>query len=154
MATCCGSTEQPNEWSPSWPDFFANQRLRAINNACTKSNGSDPELTKLVEHTASVVVPRLLGDSHLRTHNGTPVVPVVVHGDLWSGNHGRGSIGTGGVEEVVFDPSSCYAHSEYDLGIMKMFGGFGGSFLKEYHKLKPKDEPVEEYDDRVDLYQL
>jgi len=33
-------------------------------------------------------------------------------------------------------------------------GGFGPSFDKEYHKYKPKDEPVEEWDDRVELYEL
>ena len=57
-------------------------------------------------------------------------------------------------EEVVFDPSACYAHSEFELGIMKMFGGFGGGFLSEYHKLVPKTEPVNEYEDRVQLYEL
>ena len=54
----------------------------------------------------------------------------------------------------MFDPSACYAHSEYELGIMRMFGGFTGSFLKEYHQLCPKTEPVDEYEDRVNLYEL
>lgn len=35
-----------------------------------------------------------------------------------------------------------------------MFGGFGAALEKEYHKIKPKDEPVEEYEDRVELYEL
>lgn len=37
---------------------------------------------------------------------------------------------------------------------MRMFGGFGPGFEREYHKLKPKDEPVEEFEDRVALYEL
>jgi fructosamine-3-kinase len=94
----------------------------------------------------------LIGDGHL--NGGKGVTPVVVHGDLWTGNQGRGVIGKGGMEEIVFDPSSCYAHSEYEVGIMRMFGGFDGAFFEEYHKLKPKDEPVEEYDDRIELYKL
>ncbi|KAI9742497.1 MAG: hypothetical protein M1818_004031 [Claussenomyces sp. TS43310] len=151
VPTCCGSTEQPNDYSSSWADFFANQRLRAIMKASEKSNGTDAALKSLVEKTVENVVPRLLGDGHLGGKNG--IEPVVVHGDLWSGNHGTGSIGKGGVEEVVFDPSSCYGHSEYELGIMKMFGGFGGKLMKEYHERKPKDHPVEEYDDRVALYE-
>lgn len=153
LPTCCGSTEQPNDFTSSWSDFYANQRLRAISKACEKANGRDVELSKLIEQTASVVVPRLLRDGHLKSHYGTPIVPVVVHGDLWSGNHGIGKIGNGPVEEVVYDPSSAYAHGEFEMGIMKMFGGFSG-VLKEYHELKPKDLPEEEYDDRVELYEL
>jgi fructosamine-3-kinase len=34
------------------------------------------------------------------------------------------------------------------------FGGFGPDFLKEYHSICPKTEPVEEYDDRVMLYEM
>jgi protein-ribulosamine 3-kinase len=110
-------------------------------------------LAKLVETTASTVVPRLIGDDHL--NNGKGITPVVVHGDLWSGNASRGVIGDeGDPQDVVYDPSACYAVGEYDLGIMRMFGGFGGSFLKEYHSLSPKSEPVGEYEDRVALYEL
>jgi protein-ribulosamine 3-kinase len=159
VPTCCGSTPQDNTWTASWADFFAKRRLLAIMEQGEQANGPDAELRKLVERTAAQVVPRLLGDSHLRDPDGGPVKPVTVHGDLWSGNHGRGTFAgrdgesSGAVEEVVFDPSSCYAHSEYELGIMQMFGGFGGRFMKEYHELVPKTEPVEEYEDRVRLYE-
>jgi fructosamine-3-kinase len=153
VTTCCGDTPQDNSFKESWPDFYANNRLRFILHRSEISNGKDAELHKLVEATASTVVPRLLGDDHL--NNGQGVTPVVVHGDLWSGNASRGSIGSNGdVEDVVYDPSACYAHSEYELGIMKMFGGFSGSFLREYHQLCPKTEPVNEYEDRVALYKL
>lgn len=37
---------------------------------------------------------------------------------------------------------------------MKMFGGFGPAFWKEYHSIIPKAEPKEEYEDRVELYEL
>jgi fructosamine-3-kinase len=62
--------------------------------------------------------------------------------------------GEGEVQDVIFDSSACYAHSEYELGIMKVFGGFEGAFLQEYHKRCPKTEPVDEYEDRVLLYGL
>ncbi|KAL9086750.1 MAG: hypothetical protein Q9159_003969 [Coniocarpon cinnabarinum] len=91
-----------------------------------------------------------------------------------AGNAARGSIGgRKEVEDIVFDPSASYAHSEFDLGIMnvsavsssncdpiidesfmKMFGGFGSSFFNEYHELCPKTEPAAEYDDRIALYEL
>ncbi|ORX98681.1 Fructosamine/Ketosamine-3-kinase [Clohesyomyces aquaticus] len=154
VTTCCGDTPQDNGYKSSWADFYANNRLRFILGRAEKSNGKDKELHDLVETTASKVVARLIGDDHL--NNGKGVTPVVVHGDLWSGNASVGIIGANGgdPEDVVYDSSACYAHSEFELGIMKMFGGFGGSFLKEYHQLCPKTEPVDEYEDRVKLYEL
>ncbi|KAI0443189.1 fructosamine kinase [Xylaria telfairii] len=150
VTTCCGSSPQDNSWKVSWVDFYANNRLRTVLSEGVKRNGADIELTKAVEKTADVIVPRLLGDDHLKG-----IQPVAVHGDLWSGNHGRGRIaGKGGAEDVVFDPSCVYGHSEYELGIMKMFGGFGSQFWKEYESLVPKAEPKEEWGDRVALYEL
>jgi len=35
-----------------------------------------------------------------------------------------------------------------------MFGGFSTSFFDEYHSHRPKSEPVEEYEERVALYEL
>ncbi|KAL2036653.1 hypothetical protein N7G274_010603 [Stereocaulon virgatum] len=153
VPTCCGDTEQPNDYNRSWADFYANNRLLAVLKKSERTNGKDTSLRALVEKTARETVPRLIEDGHL--NGGKAVTPVVVHGDLWSGNKGRGRIGgQGAVEDVVFDPSACYAHSEYELGIMQMFGGFGGVFMKEYHQLCPKTEPVGEYEDRVKLYEL
>lgn len=150
VPTCCGATEQDNGWRASWADFYANNRLRAIGRACVRANGGDGEFEGALETVAGKVVPRLVGDDTVKG-----IRPVVIHGDLWSGNHGRGVIaGQGGVEEVVFDPSAVYGHSEYELGIMRMFGGFGGGFWKEYEKLVPKAEPKEEWEDRVALYEL
>lgn len=153
VTTCCGDTPQDNSYKRTWADFYANNRLRFILGRSEKRNGSDSELRDLVETTASQIVPRLLGDDHL--NDGEGVTPVVVHGDLWSGNASRGSIGDSKeVQDVVYDSSACYAHSEYELGIMKMFGGFGGKFLDEYHRICPKTSPVSEYEDRVALYEL
>lgn len=157
VPTCCGATRQDNTWTASWADFYAERRLRAILREAVRNNNNnnngqpDPELSDAVERVAGAVVPRLLGEGHLRG-----VVPVLVHGDLWSGNRARARIAGrgGGAEEVVFDPSCVYGHSEYELGIMPMFGGFGASFWSEYESLVPKAEPKDEWEDRVALYEL
>jgi protein-ribulosamine 3-kinase len=153
VTTCCGDTPQENKWNSSWADFYATNRLSFILEKAEKRNGKSEDLRDLLNETVSVVVPRLIGDGHL--NNGLGITPVVVHGDLWSGNASTGTIGNSTIlQEVVFDSSACYAHSEYELGIMNMFGGFGGKFLQDYHELCPKLEPVEEYTDRVKLYEL
>ena len=153
VTTCCGDTAQPNDYRESWAEFYAENRLLAILEKCERTNGKDNELRFMIEHTAGYIVPKLLGDKHL--NNGKGITPVVIHGDLWSGNKGKGRIGNQeAIEDVVFDPSACYAHSESELGIMKMFGGFGGNFMEEYHRICPKTEPVEEYEDRISLYEL
>ncbi|KAL4944057.1 hypothetical protein BDV06DRAFT_210539 [Aspergillus oleicola] len=163
VPTFCGDTKQDNRPHESWADFYANERLLTILATSEKRNGKDDGLRSLVEKTANTVVPALLGDGHLgydKDGKGEGITPVVVHGDLWSGNADRGRIvGSGRAEDeevgdVVYDPSACYAHSEFELGIMKMFGGFGSAFFNAYHKVVPKTEPVEEYEDRVRLYEL
>ena len=160
VATFCGDTRQGNGFRDSWAEFYAEERLMSVLGVSEERNGrGDRELRGLVERTAREVVPALLGDGHLGGERG--VVPVVVHGDLWSGNADWGVIvGSGSGDDddaggdVVYDPSACYAHSEFELGIMRMFGGFGSRFFEEYHRVVPKTEPVGEYEDRVRLYEL
>ena len=43
---------------------------------------------------------------------------------------------------VIFDPAPYYGHHEADIGIMKMFGGFGPNFFGEYRKIWPKKEVI------------
>ncbi|KAJ5540718.1 hypothetical protein N7494_005794 [Penicillium frequentans] len=161
VPTFCGDTKQPNKFYDSWADFYAHERLLTILATSEHRNGRDEGLRELVEKTAYKVVPRLLGDDHLGydSHGeGEGIVPVVVHGDLWSGNADRGRIVGSGRDDqpgdVVYDPCVCYGHNEFDLGIMHMFGGFGARFFDQYHRVVPKTAPVEEYDDRVRLYEL
>lgn len=37
------------------------------------------------------------------------------------------------IEDVAFDTSCCSAHSEYKLGLMRMFSGFSAGFFIKYH---------------------
>ena len=52
---------------------------------------------------------------------------------------------------VVFDPAAFYGHSEFDLAITYMFGGFGKQFYDSYHSLIPK---APGFETRQSLYQL
>jgi len=152
-ATYCGSTRQANALCASWAKFFTENRLLAVLQLIDESHGTDEELRAGVETVVQKVVPRLLRNGHLGGRRG--IMPVLVHGDLWMGNRVCGKIAScSGAEELTFDPSVCYAHSEFELGIMRMFGGFSAGFFHEYHRLVPRTEPKREYEDRIRLYQL
>lgn len=74
------------------------------------------------------------------------IVPALLHGDLWGGNVAEDASGP-----VIFDPASFYGHSEYELAIAGMFGGFSGSFYAAYHSRLPRAPGFER---RLQLYQL
>lgn len=74
------------------------------------------------------------------------VVPALLHGDLWGGNVAECAEGP-----VIYDPASFYGHSEYELGIAGMFGGFNNSFYSAYHAKIPRAPGFEK---RNQLYQL
>lgn len=153
ITTYAGRTKQDNTFRRSWAKFYAENRLRTISKLIEQAHGTDDELRMWIERTAAEIVPKLLGNGHLGGRKG--ISPVLVHGDLWSGNKARGRLGgKGGIEDVAFDASCCYAHSEYELGLMRMFGGFSAGFFSEYHRLIPKTSPQNEYEDRMKLYQL
>lgn len=153
ITTFCGSTPQTNTWCDSWAKFYAEHRIRAICRIIQENHGTDEELEALAEKIAGRVIPHLLGNGRLGGKEG--IKPVLLHGDLWEGNKAKGRIeGHEGIEAITFDPSPCYGHSEFELGLMRMFGGFSAGFFSEYHHLVPKTDPKNEYDDRIELYEL
>lgn len=151
--TICGPTSQPNGYQLSWAKFFTENRLRSIQRACEINQGFDDELNYWIVKTIDCAVPALLADGHLGGSDG--ITPVVVHGNLWQCNKMSGMIdGRTGIEDVIFDPSASYSHSEFEIGIMRLFGGFPAIFWQEYHRYLPKTEPRSEYEDRFMLYGL
>lgn len=74
------------------------------------------------------------------------IFPALMHGDLWGGNVAECAEGP-----VIFDPASFYGHTEYELGISKLFGGFNSSFYSAYHDKIPQAPGFEK---RNQLYQL
>ncbi|KAL8837214.1 MAG: hypothetical protein Q9176_005845 [Flavoplaca citrina] len=141
-------------WTQHWSFFFLDFRLRPIWQTAQRFwRGPHPKHRKLYSCIINKVVPRLLSPDHLGGEDG--IEPALVHGQLWSENTIRGVIGReGDVEDMVSNPASFYAHSEYDLAAMRMFGEYSSGFFKEYHRLVPKTEPVEEYEARQTLYQV
>ncbi|CAN9505640.1 unnamed protein product [Ophioblennius macclurei] len=136
VTTCCGYLPQENEWQNDWVSFYSQQRLQHQLNMVEKTYG-DREARELWSKL-QLKIPLLFKD--------TAVVPALLHGDLWGGNVAECTDGP-----VIFDPACFYGHSEYELGIAGMFGGFNSSFYSAYHAKIPKSPGFEE---RNQLYQL
>ena len=78
---------------------------------------------------------------------GPPEPPARLHGDLWAGNR---LVGSGG-ESWLIDPAAHGGHREFDLAMMRLFGGFGDACFAAYAEVAPLAEGWQE---RVPLHQL
>lgn len=133
--TCCGYIEMDNTWCEDWPTFYANKIETQIKLAEKKTG--DREARQLWNK----VLDRLPA-----FFEGLDIQPAILHGDLWGGNVSEVKDGP-----VIFDPASYYGHSEFDLGISYMFGGFNSKFFNAYHNMIPK---APGFAKRKDLYEL
>ncbi|XP_042552510.1 ketosamine-3-kinase [Dipodomys spectabilis] len=136
VVTCCGYLPQVNDWQKDWVVFYARQRIQPQLEMVEKESG-DREALELWS-ALQLKIPDLFRDLE--------ITPALLHGDLWGGNVAEDSSGP-----IIFDPASFYGHSEYELAIAGMFGGFSGSFYSAYHSKIPKAPGFEK---RLKLYQL
>ncbi|XP_019398256.1 PREDICTED: ketosamine-3-kinase-like isoform X3 [Crocodylus porosus] len=134
--TCCGYLPQVNDWQNDWVTFFATQRIQPQMDMIEKNSG-DREARELWAQL-QLKIPSLFCDME--------IIPALLHGDLWGGNVAEDDSGP-----IIFDPASFYGHSEYELAIAGMFGGFNSSFYSAYHSKIPKAPGFEK---RLKLYQL
>ncbi|KAM7089494.1 ketosamine-3-kinase-like isoform X3 [Ciconia boyciana] len=125
-----------NDWQNDWVTFFAKQRIQPQMDMIEKNSG-DREARELWAQL-QLKIPSLFCD--------VEIVPALLHGDLWGGNVAEDDSGP-----IIFDPASFYGHSEYELAIAGMFGGFSSSFYSAYHSKIPKAAGFEK---RLKLYQL
>lgn len=132
----CGSTIQNNNWKKSWIAFFTENRLSFLLDLIKKDRFlSSSELNiynKLLER-----IPELIPDDS---------VPVLIHGDLWSGNYMRTGNGF-----ALIDPAAYYANREMEFAIITMFGGFSARFYNAYNEVNPLPA---DWQQRNLLYQL
>lgn len=141
VSTYCGRTRQANGWFESWDKCF-DALIGGLLDSL-KKRGRYENLCKQGEEIRQRVIPALLGQ--------LVVQPVLLHGDLWSGNTGTDRKSG---KPVIYDPSSYFGHNEADLAIARIFGGIPQSFFKTYHEYLPKSEPEDQYELRGDLYEL
>jgi protein-ribulosamine 3-kinase len=137
MNNTIGATPQINDWSEEWVEFFREQRLEC-QLQLIEDRYHDNELLSAAER----IIEKL---PHY--FQGVAITPSLLHGDLWHANTAADKEG----QPVVFDPSSYYGHSEADLCMAKMFGGFPPAFFEAYHAVIPQ---APGFESRQKLYSL
>ena len=132
-----GLTTQLNTWTNDWSNFWREQRL-GYQLDLARQNGFCGKLQSL-GHRVLDALPDLLA--------GHQPPPSLLHGDLWSGNHGYQNDGS----PVIFDPASYYGDRETDIAMTELFGGFHHDFYTAYRSAYPLDAG---YESRRSLYNL
>ncbi len=136
--TLIGGLRQPNPWTPSWLDFFRDQRLLYMAREALDAGRLPAPLMSRIETLAG----------RLDRWIEEPARPSLVHGDMWTGNVlcRRGRIA------AFIDPAIYYADAEIELAFSTLFGTFGTSFFESYQRRRPLKPGF--FERRRDLYNL
>jgi fructosamine-3-kinase len=118
-ATLIGGLAQPNPWTGSWIEFFAEHRLIAMAREAHHAGMASAELSIRVERFAREGLPSRIDE---------PARPSLLHGDAWAGNI---LVNEGKVAAFV-DPALYFGHAEVELAFGTLFGTFGDAFFEAY----------------------
>lgn len=136
--TLIGGLHQPNPWTGSWVDFFAEQRLRYMAHEAARSGRLPQPLLRRVESLAG----------NLGTWIEKPPQPALIHGDVWTTN----VLADPNQVTAFLDPAIYYAHPEVELAFITLFGTFGDPFFVRYASLRPIEPGF--FEERRHLYNL
>lgn len=135
----CGSTRQANAWCESWPEFYAERRLRPLLAAIAERRGLARD-ERRVHDGLLARLPGLLGAGHQ---------PSLIHGDLWSGNVLHTQRGP-----ALVDPACAFAEREMELGMSTLFGGLSARAQAAYEEAWPLPAGWRERNPLYQLYHL
>ncbi len=132
----CGATPQNNTLCETWEEFFREKRLGFLLKLIQKHRPMSAAVFKYFEKLLTRI-PDLIPEKS---------TPVLIHGDLWSGNYMNTLSGP-----ALIDPATYYADREMEFAIMTMFGGFSSRFYSAYNEVNPL---ANDWRSRNELYQL
>ena len=132
-----GSLALPNDPTDTWAEFFADGRLRPLAGIAERRDSL--RLSTIDRLLAVAAEPDRWG--------AADEPPARLHGDLWAGNRIVDTAGT----SWIIDPAAHGGHREFDLAMMRLFGGFGAEAFAAYDEAAPLQVGWEV---RVDLHQL
>ncbi|WP_057743397.1 fructosamine kinase family protein [Liquorilactobacillus capillatus] len=127
-----------NDWTDSWSSLFLKQRLDPLAQALQYQGLWQTDEITVYQNVRKIIV------ESLAEHNSRPVL---LHGDLWSGNYMFLANG----RPALIDPAAFYGDREFDLALTTVFGGFSDEFYRAYKKEMPLEKG---YERRFDFYRL
>lgn len=125
--TPIGPLDQPNTPDEQWARFFARRRLLHFAELAEDRNALPNGGLQTAYDLARAIEER----PHHFAASGER--PVLIHGDLWSGN----ILSDGDRITGIIDPAIYYADREIELAFMGLFGCVGDVFFERYHALRP-----------------
>jgi len=132
-----GPLTVPNEPADSWPEFYAERRLRPLARDAEEKRALPDGCLQALDRVCEKL-PALAGPEEF---------PARLHGDLWSGNVLAGRNG----RPYLIDPAAYGGHREVDLAMLCLFGGPSRRCVAAYEEVSPLADGHEE---RVPLWQL
>jgi fructosamine-3-kinase len=131
-----GSLGLPNDPCATWSEFVSTRRFLPLARIACDRDSLPTEVVDRLERLAGTLD---------RFDDGAP--PARLHGDLWAGNR---IVDVDGASWLI-DPAAHGGHAEFDLAMMRLFGGFGAEALAGYESVGPL---ADGWRDRVDLHQI
>jgi fructosamine-3-kinase len=113
-----GSLALPNDPCETWVEFYGQRRLVVLLRTARDRQALAPSALMLLERTIE----------RLNEVGGPVEPPARLHGDLWAGNRLVDRSG----RSWLIDPACHGGHREYDLAMMRLFGGFGAECFAAY----------------------
>jgi len=136
-ARTTGSLAVPNDPVDDWPGFYAERRLLPLARLASDRGALPATSVRRLERLALCL--DQFGASDER--------PSRLHGDLWAGNRIIDYRG----QSWLVDPAAHGGHREFDLAMMRLFGGFDEHCHAAYREVSPL---APEWQSRIPLHQL
>jgi len=132
-----GSLALPNTPSADWVTFYREQRLLPLIILAENRNALPANTLKKLATLCD----------NLERFAPPTAKPSLVHGDLWAGNR---VIDQAGISWLI-DPAAHGNHREFDIAMMRLFGGYEEDCFASYNEHFALDDG---WVDRIPLFQL
>ncbi len=137
-----GSQALPNKPCRIWSEFYATQRLLPLAKIAFDINALPAKVIAMLEQLSDKLI-----EFGANEFGFDEEPPSLLHGDLWAGNrvvdiHGK---------SWLIDPAAHGGHREFDLAMMRLFGGYDTACFDAYNEIYPLQSG---WQDRVALHQL